>query len=66
MCFVRALKVWFPRTLSVAMLSMYNGTLLNSDPNLGSVLMLVQSITSFVASAAATSSAYMVDMAVRL
>ena len=52
-------------TLSVAVLSMYNGALLNSDPNPSSVIMLVQSITSFVASAAATSSTSMVDMAVR-
>ena len=53
-------------TLSVAKLSVYNGALLNSDPNLGSVIMLVQNATSFIASATATSSASMVDMAVRL
>ena len=52
-------------TLSVAVSSMYNGDLLNSDPNPSSVIMLVQNITSFIASAAATSSVSMVYMAVR-
>ena len=65
-CFVPALKAWFPMTLSVAVSSMCNGALLNSDPNPSSVIMLVQNITSFIASAAAMSSAFVINMAVRL
>ena len=45
---------------------MFNGALLNSDPNPSSVITLVQNITSFIASPAATSSASVVDIAVRL
>ena len=64
-CFVRALNVWSPITLSVV-LSIYNGALLNLDPNPSYVTTLVQNITSLIASAAATSSASTADMAVRL
>ena len=51
---------------SVAVLSQYSGTCANSLPNPSSVSMFEQNTASFIAKADATSSASMVDMAVRL
>ena len=48
------------------LLIMYNGTLLNHFSKPGSTFMLEQNTASFMVSAAATSSASIVDCAVRL
>ena len=45
---------------------MYSGTCPNYSPNPSSVIMLEQNTASFVVKAEATSSASMVDIAVRL
>ena len=65
MCFVLELKERFHSACSVAVLSQYNGTFAKSLPNPSSVNMFEQNTASLIAKADATSSASMVDMAVR-
>ena len=66
MCFVLELKARFPSAYNVAVLSQYSGTCANSLPNPNSVSMFEKNTVSFIPKADATSSASMVDMAVRL
>ena len=66
MCFVLELKERFPSACSVAVSSQYSGTCANSLPNPSSVSIFAQNTASFNLKADATSSASMVDMAVRL
>ena len=65
MCFVRELKGRFPSACSVAVWSQYSGTCANYLPNPSTVSIFKQNTASFIPKAGATSSASMVDIAVR-
>ena len=65
MCLVLELKDRFPNACRVAVLSQYTGICANPFPNSSYVSMFEQNTASFIARADATSSASMVDIAVR-